>query len=327
MKKLIAVVSALIALVYGVHQIRLRLAENTSIEKRNAVIDETNECIEVGEWKCAERNLQILLNESPDDRNLQLHMANVIFEQERYEDCVAYIAGLGYSNQDLEFLVKKSQSLIQEMEHLGLERSYHFRVEFDGSPSRNEVLEALSVLEVAYDSLCGLFEFYPENKLSVVLHEAAGYGGIGIRPDWVGAVFDGKLRVPVNLMQNREVYRPVLIHELTHAFVRSMNRTKIPLWLNEGIAQVVDASRNDVPRPAGEKPSLSALTEPFVKESRKAEAVKLYWYSQRMVEGMLRRNSSFAHFKDFMQELRKLDADDALQKYYGTTSQQLLDEV
>lgn len=327
MKNLIAILAAVIALVYCVHQVRLRLAENAAIEKHNEIVKETDECINAGDWLCAEKDLRILLKESPNDKNLQLHLANVIFEQERYEDCIAYIAKLGYSDENLNFLMEKSKSLIHEMQTLGLERSSHFRLEFEGRPSRDDVLEALSVLEVAYDSLCRLFDFRPENKLQVVLHQTADYGGIGSRPDWVGAVFDGKLRIPVNVMRYREIYRPMLFHELTHAFIRAMVRFKIPTWINEGVAQVIDASRNEMLRPAGEIPSITALTEPFVDEKDSDGAIKLYWYSQKMVEGLLKRNSDFVYLKNFIQSLKFIDAESALNKFYGVTAQQLLNEI
>jgi len=307
--------------------IKGKMAEKAAFEAHEALIAETTECIEAGEWNCAEKNVRILLKETPDDKNLQLHLAGILYEQERYEDCIAFVDSLGISDEEFIFLKEKSTTLIHEMATLRIERSAHFRLEFEGAPARNDVLEALSVLEVAYDSLCRLFEFYPENKMHLVLYESADYQGVGPRPDWVGAVFDGKLRVPVNVMQYREVYRPMLFHELTHAFVRAMTRSKVPLWINEGIAQVIDASRNDKARPTGDSPDLNSLTEPFVNESNTDVAVKLYWYSQKMVEGLLKRNSSFAHFRDFIQSLRKMGADDALKKFYGVTAQQLLDEV
>ena len=183
------------------------------------------------------------------------------------------------------------------------------------------------MLEVAYDSLCTLFDFRPENKLSLVLYRSQEYQGVGPRPDWVAAIFDGKLRVPVEMMHYREIYRPVLFHELTHSFVRAMTRAKIPLWMNEGIAQVVDGSKTGNPRPAGGVPSKTALTDPFVKEPNADVAIRLYWYSQKMVERLLVRNGNFAHFRAFIQGLRELEPDDALQKFYGVSTDQLIEEV
>lgn len=327
LKNIVLVIALLLVIVVGLRIVKETSTKREACEKKEALVVETNECIESGEWICAERNVRLLLQETPDDNNLQLHLAGILFEQERYEDCISYITGLNYTNKDFDFLKEKSAALLHEMETLELERSAHFRLEFDGRPARNDVLEALSVLEVAYDSLCRLFQFYPENKMSLVLHEAADYQGVGPRPEWVGAVFDGKLRVPVNMMQYPEVYRPMLFHELTHAFVRAMTRSKIPLWINEGIAQVVDGSRKGVSRPEGGVPSLNALTEPFVNEKSTDNAVRLYWYSDRMVRGLLNRNNDFVHFRNFVQNIRNLGAEQALKEFYSVTAEQLLEEI
>ena len=305
-----------------------KLAE---IEKHEALINETNDCLASGDWKCAEQNVRELLKAEPNDSNLQMHMAGIFFEQERYRECTQYIESLNFRNEELNYLVEKSNLLEKEMESLGVEKSMHFRLEFDGHPSKKDVMEALAVLEVAYDSISNLFGFMPENKIGVVLYEAKNYQGVGERPDWVAAVFDGKLRVPVNMMAYREVYRPVLFHELTHAFVRAMTRAQVPLWMNEGIAQVIGASKREMERPSGGAPSLKSLTEPFVNESNTATAIKLYWYSLRMVENMLSRGGggvdAFRKFANCLQDLRKLKTDEALQKYFGTTSKELLESV
>ena len=327
MKNVVYIVVLLMALLAGFRWYMQQSAEKEAFDRHEALIKETNECLEMAEWNCAEKNVRTLLKESPDDQNLQLHLAGILYEQERYEECIAYVQSRKFSNSDLDFLKQKSESLIREMEELEIERSMHFRLEFEGHPARNDIMEALSVLEVAYDSLCHLFDFHPENKMHLVLYESSQYQGVGPRPEWVGAVFDGKLRIPVDVMQFREIYRPMFFHELTHAFVRAMTRSKVPLWVNEGIAQVVDASRTGMPRPEGDAPSIAALTTPFVNECSTSVAVKLYWYSQAMVERLLQRNASFIHFRDFIQSLRQMDADEALQKFYGVSTRQLLDEV
>lgn len=336
-KLIVMLVALLFVAAYLIRVVQVNRDVSKEIEQHNGLVAEATECIDFGDWKCAEKDIRKLLKETPDDKNLQLHLAGILFEQERYPECIRFIDSLGFVENDFEYLKRKSELLLHEMSELKLESSKHFRLEFEGHPSRNDVLEALSVLEVAYDSICHLFDFHPENKMHLVLYQSSTYQGIGPRPDWVGAVFDGKLRVPANVMQYREVYRPMLFHELTHAFVRSMTRAKVPLWLNEGIAQVVDASRNDVEKPAGSKPNLESLTEPFVNQSNTDVAVKLYWYSQKMVEALLYRNGAnpgsveaaaeMKKLRACIQDLRSLGTDGALQKHFGITAAQLLEKV
>ena len=295
------------------------------------MIHETNECLRIGDWKCAEKNVRELLKSEPNDTNLQMHMAGILFEQERYKECINYIETLSFKHQDLDYLVKKSNALEQELKNLGVEKSMHFRLEFDGGPSKKDVMEALAVLEVAYDSISNLFDYLPENKMSLVLYEDQEYQGTGPRPDWVAAVFDGKLRVPVNMMAYREVYRPVLFHKLTHSFVRAMTHANVPCWMNEGIAQVIDGSHNNEERPLGAYPSVESLRKPFVKEKDSATVKMLYWFSRRMVEELLWRDGggphAFRKFAKCLQDLRELGMDGSLKKHYETTAQDLLESV
>ena len=327
-KRIVGLLLMYVLMFVGYQYWQKKVEERFEYEHMIAV---TNECIRVGDWKCAEKNVRELLKSEPNDTNLQLHMAGILFEQERYQECIRYIESLNFKHKDLDYLVEKSSLLEQEMAQLGVEKSMHFRLEFDGGPSKKDVMEALAVLEVAYDSISNLFDFLPENKMCLVLYQDKEFQGVGPRPDWVGAVFDGKLRVPVNMMAYREVYRPVLFHELTHAFVRAMTRAKVPLWMNEGIAQVIDASHNNEERPAGSYPSIESLTESFVDESNTEKATKLYWFSRRMVEELLWRDGggleAFRNFAKCLQDLRKLGTDGALQKYYGTTAKDLLESI
>lgn len=336
-KRIFTVAVVLLLLMYGSSVYHKNAKDLNAYKQHESLVAEASECLELADWKCAERNVQKLLDESPNDTNLQMHMAGILFEQERYEECQKYIDGLKFKNRDMEFLKEKSNRLLREMTELGIEKSMHFRLEFEGNPSKKDVMEALAVLEVAYDSISRLFDFSLENKISLVLYQSTDYQGVGPRPDWVGAVFDGKLRVPVGVMEYSEVYRPMLFHELTHAFVSAMTRASVPLWMNEGIAQVIDASRKDEPRPEGAAPDLQALTEPFVNQENREFAVKLYWYSQKMVEILLYTDgatygssAAAARMKKLracIQELRDLGTDGALRKYFGMTSAQLLERV
>ena len=64
-----------------------------------------------------------------------------------------------------------------------------------------------------------------------------------------------------------------------------------------------------------------------MKEPSADVAERLYWYSQKMVERLLARNPNFVHFREFIQSLRTMETDEALLKFYGVKTAQLLDEV
>lgn len=326
-KILLIATSLFVLLPVGIN-VKKILNENQKIELHNQRVKEAQECMDAKQWKCAENNIRSLLLDSPGNQNLQLHLAGILFEEERYEECIRYIEGLQFEHADLQYLLQKSKQLIREKQELGIENSGHFRLEFEGNPTRMDVMEALSVLEVAYDSLGGLFHFYPEDKIHIVLYKSSEYQGIGPRPDWVGAVFDGKLRIPVGLMQSREVYRPILFHELTHAFIRAMTTSNIPIWMNEGIAQVIDGSKTGKARPAGKTPTLKELQTPFIQESRTEKAELLYWYSEKMVQRLLSYSAEpFRAFHDCLRDIRELGIDSSLKRHFGISEQELFQAI
>lgn len=330
MKKILVGFAILLFVLFVGQKWRVYRSESAAIEKHNLLISETEECLDSRQWKCAERNVRKLLEENPTDTNLQLHLAGILFEEERYAECLEYISNLKFEHPDLNYLDKKAKLLLREMQKLAIKNSDHFRLEIDEKISRDDAMEVLFVLETAYDSLGELFQFYPEDKFHVVLYRGEEYEGVGPRPDWVGAVFDGKIRIPVGAMRVWKIYRPMLFHELTHAFVRSMTRAKVPLWMNEGIAQVIDGSRSERKKPRGNSPTVRELTDPFVLQNDKEKAEKLYWYSERMVKILLENAKSaepFREYRDCIRDLRELGVDASLEKHFGMTTQKILSSI
>jgi len=75
----------------------------------------------------------------------------------------------------------------------------------------------------------------------VVLYTEQSFFDVTQAPSWSGAVFDGKLRIPINGLTSvtPELAR-VLKHELAHSFIRQLSGGRCPQWLNEGIAQALE---------------------------------------------------------------------------------------
>jgi hypothetical protein len=62
----------------------------------------------------------------------------------------------------------------------------------------------------------------------------------------LGGLFDGKIRIAVTEIDSHERWVPrILRHELAHAFVGSRGGTRIPSWLNEGVAEYAAGIRGE----------------------------------------------------------------------------------
>lgn len=118
----------------------------------------------------------------------------------------------------------------------------HFVLHYEGRQSSAGFREQLlSALEADYDDLSHEFDTEPRSSIQVVLYTNQAFFDVTRAPGWMGALNDGKLRIP---LQGLDSLTPdlarVLRHELTHSFVNAITLGRCPQWLNEGIAQVLE---------------------------------------------------------------------------------------
>ena len=118
----------------------------------------------------------------------------------------------------------------------------HFVLRFEGTQSsvvfRDQLL---STLEADYVELSRAFGSEPRSSIPVVLYTNQAFFDVTQEPSWVGALNDGKLRIPLQgLGSVTPDLARVLKHELTHSFVNQLSMGRCPQWLNEGIAQMME---------------------------------------------------------------------------------------
>jgi tetratricopeptide (TPR) repeat protein len=122
------------------------------------------------------------------------------------------------------------------------EESSHFSLRYEGKQSSDAFRrQLLDTLEHHYNDLVSEIGILPRNTIAVVLYTNQAFFDVTHAPAWTAALNDGKLRMPVEGMESvtPELSR-VLKHELAHSFVNQAARGKCPVWLNEGIAQMVE---------------------------------------------------------------------------------------
>jgi tetratricopeptide (TPR) repeat protein len=122
-------------------------------------------------------------------------------------------------------------------------RSEHFLLRYD--PEQNEKLsgEILNSLDGSFQDLVLDLDYSPSEAIVVILYPNQAFRDITRSPSWVGALNDGKIRVPVSgLTQMTPDLARVLKHELTHSFVRQITLGHCPTWFNEGLAQLEEGA-------------------------------------------------------------------------------------
>jgi tetratricopeptide (TPR) repeat protein len=131
-------------------------------------------------------------------------------------------------------------------------RSAHFDLHYYGEAAPALAHDVLRVLESDFDEISGAVNYAPSQPISVTLYTNETFRDITHAPSWVGALNDGRIRVPV---QGLDSVTPdlarILKHELTHSFITEKTHGRCPTWLQEGAAQWMEGTRTGTGAAAG----------------------------------------------------------------------------
>lgn len=120
--------------------------------------------------------------------------------------------------------------------------SSHFILHYEGEQTSGALrTQILSALESDYEDLVRDLGTPPRDNILVTLYTQTAFFDVTHAPNWAGAIYDGKLRIPISGLTSvtPELAR-VLKHELSHAFITKLSGGRCPPWLNEGIAQFLE---------------------------------------------------------------------------------------
>lgn len=121
-------------------------------------------------------------------------------------------------------------------------QSAHFVISYAPNTSGGDLGKVLQTLERAYRDIGRkLGNVYPPTPIQVVAYTAKDFSQATLLDEHIGAVYDGKIRVPIRdatgvSIPESEMWRR-LFHEYTHVVVRYWAGDSVPWWLNEGLAE------------------------------------------------------------------------------------------
>ncbi len=139
-------------------------------------------------------------------------------------------------------LLRKAERELQVEEKSKSKESRHFTLHYQGEKTPTELQQQiLAALESGYQDLSRQFNYEPPENIIVILYTQKEFEDITEAPSWSAALNDGKLRIPIGgLTSLPPGFDRVLRHELTHSCVHSLCGTNCPVWLHEGLAQIME---------------------------------------------------------------------------------------
>jgi tetratricopeptide (TPR) repeat protein len=146
---------------------------------------------------------------------------------------------------DVEQALEKAERDQAEEESYREGETAHFALKYYGGAAPDLARAILHVLEDDFRDLESQLSYTPPEQIGVILYTEQSFADITRAPGWVGALNDGRLRIPVQGLTGvtPELAR-VLKHELTHSFVGQKSHNRAPTWLQEGIAQWMEGRRS-----------------------------------------------------------------------------------
>jgi hypothetical protein len=181
--------------------------------------------------------------------------------------------------------LEKAQRDKQEEENYRENESSHFTLRYSGEAEPGLAREVLRALETHFAAIESELNYTPPDPIGVILYTQQVFADITRAPGWVGALNDGRIRVPVQgLTQLTPQLSLVLKHELTHSFVRQKTRAAAPTWVQEGLAQWMEGKRSGGNAPvllqaydAKQAMSLKELEGPWMQFSNPVAAYAYAW--------------------------------------------------
>lgn len=133
----------------------------------------------------------------------------------------------------------------EEEENYKENESSHFALRYSGGAQPSLAREILRALEMHFSAIESALSYTPPEPIGVILYTGQTFADITRAPSWVGALNDGRIRVPVQGLNGLtpELSR-VLKHELTHSFIQQKTRGHAPTWIQEGLAQWMEGLRS-----------------------------------------------------------------------------------
>ena len=223
---------------------------------------------------------------------------------------------------DVRVAMEKALRDEEEEESYRENESAHFQLKYNGTAEPALARQVLHTLEGHYSQIEAELSYTPPDPIGVVLYTQQGFADITQAPNWVGALNDGRIRVPVQGLTGvtPELSR-VLRHELTHSFVDQKTHGQAPTWLQEGIAQWMEGKRSDETAAAlvkifdqGQAKSLGELEGPWLNLSSDVVHYSYAW--------------ALANIEYIVQTQGMADVEEILDRIArGSTTEQALQDV
>ena len=205
---------------------------------------------QTGQYATAASVLDQALGMTDDQSEIYLLLGKALYADGRMQQAIDALTRARETGDVsiIDPLLEKVRQEWQIEQNLEQDARGHFLLSYAEGQQADLASSILGALEDAYADVGAKLAYFPEVKVPVILYTRRSFSTVTGSPDWAGAVYDGKIRIPLGgVQQMTPQLRALLYHEYTHVLVRHLTRNRLPTWLNEGLAEISGRSIIDPP--------------------------------------------------------------------------------
>ena len=197
----------------------------------------------------AEKLSQALLNEHPDSGDAHFLSARIEFLKGNYEHSWKILKNVGENFKEVSDFKKLVNATLKASKNFVSVETEHFHIRYEEGPDEVLIYYAKEVLEKSYQVLGKILEHLPQEKVLIEIYPDrepfSKISPLSLQDILTsGTVALCKYRrimmiSPGSLVRGYN-WMDTLSHEYVHYLLTKKSRNRLPLWMHEGIAKLLE---------------------------------------------------------------------------------------
>ena len=197
----------------------------------------------------AEKLSQTLLNEHPDSGDAHFLSARIEFLKGNYENSWKIIKNVGENFKEVSDFKKLVNATLKASKNFVSVETEHFHIRYEEGPDEVLIYYAKEVLEKSYQVLGKILEHLPQEKVLIEIYpDREPFSKISplslqdiLTSGTVALCKYHRIMMisPGSLVRGYN-WIDTISHEYVHYLLTKKSRNRLPLWMHEGIAKLLE---------------------------------------------------------------------------------------
>ncbi len=260
----------------------------------------------VGQWDQALSSLDIALRLCPNSSTIKRRKSRITEEQKYYQGIIEQLDLIREPPSNFSPILQSDGCFRPQLE---LNTTAYQLI---AQPAIDSTIfwYVYQLIELTYNEVGNYLNQYPDEKIRITIINTYGAQSQADVPNWVSGVYDGEIHLYYCSDGEPElgIIYTLFRHEWTHLLVDLITHGNCPIWLNEGLAQVISRPLMSFEKQSlehadrhGKLPSLSDLNQPF-SELSSSERKIAYLQSAAIVGDMIDQ-TDYMSIRNLLQQL------------------------